>query len=151
MLILADCLRPIFTPLSDWPLWFISRMLNPFSIGAMCEYDPESDRPFHRPRVNPSHLSPHALTPHGLADYSPRIAATACGPETHPPLTALFYAPPLPPLLSSLPEFSLEPTKPPQRPSSRHSRTTMCAGTSSTPRSSTSIRCTEIYRSLSLI
>ena len=75
----------------------MSRVLNPFSIGAMCEYDPESDRPFHRPGVNPSHLSPHALTPHGLADYSPRIAATGCGPETHPTLDALFHAPPLPP------------------------------------------------------
>ena len=100
MLILVsetDSLRPIFTPLSDWPLWFISRMLNPFSIDAMCEYDPEYDRSFHRPGVNTTHLSPHALTAHGLTDYFPRTAATICGPETHPPLDTLFHAPPLPP------------------------------------------------------
>lgn len=65
------------------------------------EYDPDSDRPFHRPGEDPTHLRPEALTAHGLVDYSPKTAATDCGPQTHPPLDRLFHAPPLPPSVLS--------------------------------------------------
>ena len=65
------------------------------------EYDPDADRPYHRPGQDPTHLQPQALTAHGLADYSPKTAATVSGPQTHPPLDMLFHAPPLPPSMFS--------------------------------------------------
>ena len=65
------------------------------------ECDPDSNKPFHRPGEDPTHLPPEALTAHGLADYSPKTAATVCGPQTHPPLDTIFHAPPLPPSVFS--------------------------------------------------
>ncbi|KAG6372610.1 hypothetical protein JVT61DRAFT_7356 [Boletus reticuloceps] len=66
-------------------------------MSSSSEYDPDSNRPFHRPGEDPTHLPPEALTARGLADYSPKTAATVGGPQTRPPLDKLFNAPPLPP------------------------------------------------------
>ncbi|KAG9312564.1 hypothetical protein JVU11DRAFT_6960 [Chiua virens] len=68
---------------------------------TLSEYDPNSNKPLQRPKEDPTHLPPDALTAHGFVDYSPETAATVCGPRTHPPLDALFYAPSLPPSLLS--------------------------------------------------
>lgn len=65
------------------------------------EYDPDAIRPFHRPGEDPFHLSPESLSAHGLADYSPKTAATVSGPVIHPPLDELFHPPPLPPSIFS--------------------------------------------------
>jgi hypothetical protein len=65
------------------------------------EYDPGSNRPFHRPGEDPTHLRPEALTAHGVAEYSLKTAATDCGPQTRPPLDSLFHAPTLPPSVFS--------------------------------------------------
>ena len=65
------------------------------------ESDHHSDKPYHRPGEDPTHLPPEALTAHGFAEYSPKTAATTSAPQTHPPLDSLFHAPPLPPSVFS--------------------------------------------------
>ena len=65
------------------------------------EYDPESNKPYHRPGEDPTHLPPEALTAHGITDYSPKTAATLSAQTARPALDVLFHEPPLPPSVLS--------------------------------------------------